>query len=130
MTRRSQSYRDIHVTVAEPFYDQRLVRVGHGLVTDVLPCAVVDLHVRLLDDVEQNDDSTAGSHTAARQAHALEINALPQTRRQQATTFESIDGAHARPICRQQYVLILRGELVERDVEIKIFLVGDEFEMP
>src|SRR5207237_6479776 len=109
--------------------DQRLVRVGNGLVTDVLPRTVVDLHVRLLDDAEQNNDSTLGSHPATRQSHALEIHAFPQSRRQQAATLDTIDSAHARPVCGEQYVLILCGELVERHVEVKIFFVGDELEM-
>src|SRR6267378_823605 len=121
----SQSYRDVHEAVAKPLNDQRLVRVGNGLVTDVFPGTVVDLHVRLLDDAEQNNDSTAGSHTAARQTHALEIHSFPRTGRQQATTLETIDGAHSRPVCGQQYVLLLCGELVERDVDVEILLVGD-----
>src|SRR3954453_2721965 len=82
--RHSQSYGNVHEAVAEPLYDQRLVYVGNGLVADILSRALIDLHVRLLDDVQQNSDATAGSHATARQPHRLKIDDFPYSRPQQA----------------------------------------------
>src|SRR2546422_6672275 len=97
----SQSYGHLDKRVAKPPYPERLLCVRDCLVTDVLTRSVVDLHAALLDDVDQHDDSTAGLHPPARQAHALEIEVLAYTGRQQSAIHEITDGAGARPVRRE-----------------------------
>src|ERR1700704_2407974 len=111
---------NVDKAVTKPPYSEWLSRIRNRFVADVFPGAVVDLHVGLLDDVDQCDDSTARLDPAARQAHALEIEALALAGPQQPAILQTTDGACARRIRGQQHVLALRRQLVKRDVEVKI----------
>src|SRR5712692_5885426 len=122
--------RKVDVAIAIPFDLQRFPRIPNALAADIFSGPVVDLPPRLFDDAEDQDDSAALMQLTTHQAVAGESELLPFARSQQPALAEMPDIAGPPPVRSKINVLTLRSQLIQREVEVKILLVRDEFEFP
>jgi hypothetical protein len=71
----------MHNTVVVPVHLKRFLCIGYRLITNVLPCAVVDLSISVLVDGEEHEESATDAQLPAYDSGAREGNRFDLARR-------------------------------------------------
>src|SRR5262245_62053722 len=107
--------RNAHVTIAEPFHDERVTGIPHRSVVDVLARAVVDHFERILVDLERDRQPAAPGESSADPTHVAEWNDLLLAGTQQPAPRFVTRVAGAAEIPCEKEVPAIGHQLVETD---------------